>query len=59
LVKQLKMYTDAGVIGVRPFHPRFVEALTVLEDTASAFLTKQLTLDDTLKQAKEQLDGLK
>jgi trehalose/maltose transport system substrate-binding protein len=57
-VKQLKMYTDAGVIGVRPFHPHFVEALTILEDTASAYLTDQATLDDTLAQAKDQLAAL-
>jgi multiple sugar transport system substrate-binding protein len=55
LVKQMKMYTDAGVIGVRPFHPRFVEALTVIEDTAAAYLTKQMTLDESMKQAKDQL----
>ncbi len=58
LVKQLKMYTDAGVIGVRPFHPRFVEALTILEDTASAYLTNQISLDDSLTQAKTQLAQL-
>lgn len=59
LVKQMKMYTDAGVIGVRPFHPQFVEALTILEDTASAYLTDQMSLDDSMKQAKAQLDELK
>jgi ABC-type glycerol-3-phosphate transport system substrate-binding protein len=58
LVQQMKMYTDAGVIGVRPFHPQFVEALTILEDTASAYLTKQINLDDALKQAKDQLAAL-
>jgi ABC-type glycerol-3-phosphate transport system substrate-binding protein len=58
LVKQLKMYTDAGVIGVRPFHPRFVEALTILEDTAAAYLTNQISLDESLKQAKERLAQL-
>ncbi|MCS7259176.1 MAG: extracellular solute-binding protein [Anaerolineae bacterium] len=58
LVKQLKMYTDAGVIGVRPFHPRFVEALTILEDTAAAYLTHQISLDESLKQAKERLAQL-
>lgn len=58
LVKQLKMYTDAGVIGVRPFHPRFVEALTILEDTAAAYLTNQSSLDDSIKQAKDQLAKL-
>ncbi|MEJ2556239.1 MAG: extracellular solute-binding protein [Anaerolineae bacterium] len=55
LVKQMKMYTDAGVIGVRPFHPRFVEALTILEDTAAAYLTKQISLDESMTQAKDQL----
>jgi ABC-type glycerol-3-phosphate transport system substrate-binding protein len=59
LVKQMKMYTDAGVIGVRPFHPRFVEALTILEDTAAAYLTKQSSLEDSMKQAKDQLATLK
>jgi len=58
LVKQMKMYTDAGVIGVRPFHPRFVEALTVLEDTAAAYLTKQISLDESLSQAKSRLATL-
>ena len=58
LVKQMKMYTDAGVIGVRPFHPRFVEALTILEDTAAAYLTKQISLDQSLSQAKSRLSAL-
>ncbi len=58
LVKAMKMYTDAGVIGVRPFHPRFVEGLTILEDTAAAYLTKQTSLDAAMKQAKDQLAKL-
>jgi ABC-type glycerol-3-phosphate transport system substrate-binding protein len=58
LVKQMKMYTDAGVIGVRPFHPRFVEALTVLEDTAAAYLTKQVSLDESMNAAKAGLAKL-
>jgi len=58
LVQQMKMYTDAGVIGVRPFHPKFVQALTVLEDTAAAYLTKQISLDQSLSQAKSQLAAL-
>lgn len=58
LVQQLQMYTDAGVIGVRPFHPRFVEALTVIEDNASAYLTNQMSLDDTLDQTRAQLEDL-
>jgi ABC-type glycerol-3-phosphate transport system substrate-binding protein len=58
LVELMKMYTDAGVIGVRPHHPRFVEALTIIEDTASAFLTDQVSLDESLQQAKDQLAKL-
>jgi len=58
LVQSLKTYTDAGVIGVRPHHPRFVEALTVLEDTAAAYLTNQISLDESLQQARDQLAGL-
>lgn len=58
LVKQMKMYTDAGVIGVRPFHPQFVEALTILEDTAAAYLTNQMSLDESMTQAKDQLAQL-
>ncbi len=58
LVQMLKMYSDAGVVGVRPHHPKFVEALTVLEDTAAAFLTDQISLDDSLEQAQNQLASL-
>jgi hypothetical protein len=43
---------------VRPFHPRFVEALTIIEDTAAGFLTDQTSLDDSLAQAKDQLAKL-
>lgn len=55
VVKAMNMYTDAGVIGVRPFHPQFVEALTILEDAASAYLTKQISIDEALKQTRNQL----
>jgi len=58
LVKAMNMYTDAGVIGVRPFHPQFVEALTILEDNASAYLTNQIDIDAALKQTQDQLATL-
>ncbi len=58
LVQALNMYTDANVIGVRPHHPQFVEALTILEDTAAAYLTNQTSLEDSMKQAKDQLATL-
>lgn len=58
LVQALNMYTDADVIGVRPHHPQFVEALTILEDTAAAYLTNQTSLEESMKQAKDQLATL-
>jgi ABC-type glycerol-3-phosphate transport system substrate-binding protein len=58
VAKMMKMYTDAGVIGVRPHHPKFLDALTILEDTATAFLSNQIKLDESLKQAKERLAQL-
>jgi multiple sugar transport system substrate-binding protein len=58
LVKALNTYTDANVIGVRPHHPQFVEALTILEDTAAAYLTNQTSLEESMKQAKDQLAAL-
>jgi len=57
-VQTLKMYTDADIIGVRPHHPQFVEALTILEDTAAAYLTNQMSLEESMKQAKDQLATL-
>jgi len=58
LVQQLKMYTDAGVLGVRPHHPKFVEALTIIEDTAAAYLTGQISVDESMSQASDQLAEL-
>jgi ABC-type glycerol-3-phosphate transport system substrate-binding protein len=57
-VQTLKMYTDANIIGVRPHHPQFVEALTILEDTAAAYLTNQIGLEESMQQAKDQLATL-
>ena len=59
LAKLMKMYTDAGAIGVRPYHPRFFEAITILEDTAAAFLSNQIKLDESLQQAKDRLAQLR
>jgi ABC-type glycerol-3-phosphate transport system substrate-binding protein len=58
LVQALNMYTEADVVGVRPHHPQFVEALTILEDTAAAYLTQQISLEESMQQAKDQLAGL-
>lgn len=54
----LQMYSDANVLGVRPFHPRFVEALTIIEDTAASYLTDQITLEESVAQAKQLLADL-
>jgi ABC-type glycerol-3-phosphate transport system substrate-binding protein len=54
----LKTYSDAGVIGVRPFHENFVDALTIMEESASAYLTNQISLDEALEQAESRLARL-
>ncbi|MBI5955011.1 MAG: extracellular solute-binding protein [Chloroflexi bacterium] len=58
VVKLMKMYTDAGVIAVRPYHPRFVEATTILENTAADFLFNQIKLDESLSRTKNMLAQL-
>jgi ABC-type glycerol-3-phosphate transport system substrate-binding protein len=54
----LKMYSDAGVIGTRPFHEKFVEAVAAVEDAASSYLSDQISLDDAVEQTKSRLAGL-
>jgi len=56
--KLMKMYSDAGVVGIRPYHPRFFEAITILEDTATDFLADKIKLDESLNQAKSRLAQL-
>ena len=54
----LKMYSDAGVIGTRPFHEKFVEAVAAVEDAASSYLSDQISLDDAVEQTKSRLATL-
>ncbi len=54
----LKMYSDAGVIGTRPFHEKFVEAVAAVEDAASSYLSDQISLDDAVEQTKTRLAAL-
>lgn len=54
----LKMYSDAGAIALRPFHPQFVEALTIIETTASSYLTDQIDIETSMQQAADQLAAL-
>jgi multiple sugar transport system substrate-binding protein len=54
----LKMYSDAGAIGIRPFHENFVEALSILEESASAYFTDQIDLDTAMSQAQSRLERM-
>lgn len=58
LAKYLKMYTDASVIATRPFHHKYTEAVAVLENITSAFLTHQISLEEALKVAKQRMSAL-
>lgn len=58
LAKYLRMYSTAGVIGTRPFHPRFLEATAVVEDLASAYLTNQISLDDVIERGRSRMRAL-
>ncbi|MEM7133024.1 MAG: substrate-binding domain-containing protein [Chloroflexota bacterium] len=58
MAKHLKEYTDAGIIGNRPFHPKFSEASTKLDEAASAFLTQQISLEECLQQGQDAMAAL-
>ena len=54
----MAMYSDAEVIKTRPFHPKVLEAGTVLEDIASAYLTNQISLDEAMDRAQQRIGDL-
>ncbi len=58
MAKYLKMYSDAGVIGTRPFHPKFVEASTKIDESATAYLTKQISIDQAMQQVQDAMKTL-
>lgn len=58
IVAAMGAYAEAGVPAARPFHPRVAEAQTIVDDAASQFLTKQLSLSDALKFGQEQIAAL-
>jgi len=58
MARYLRMYSKAGVIGSRPFHPKFMEAKSIVEDLASAYLTNQISLDEVIKRGKERMKAL-
>lgn len=58
LAKYLNMYMDAGVITTRPFHKKYTEVVTILENLSSAFLTNQISLNNTVSLARERISRL-
>jgi ABC-type glycerol-3-phosphate transport system substrate-binding protein len=58
IVTAMGVYADAGVPAARPYHPKVAEAQTVVDDAASQFLTKQLSLADALKYGQDQIAAL-
>lgn len=58
IAKYMAMYSDAGVISTRPFHPNFMEAGSILEDIASAYLTNQISLDEAMRRAQQRINDL-
>lgn len=59
MARYLKWYSDAGVIGTRPFHSNMREAANILEEVASAYLTEQISLDEAIKRAQDGIRALK
>lgn len=58
IAKYMAWYSEEGVIKTRPFHPRFLEAGTILEDIASAYLTNQISLDEAVRRAEQRIGDL-
>ncbi len=58
IVTAMGVYAEAGVPAARPFHSRVAEAQTIVDDAASQFLTKQLSLADALKYGQDQIKAL-
>ncbi|HIC87845.1 MAG TPA: sugar ABC transporter substrate-binding protein [Anaerolineae bacterium] len=58
LAVYMKQYSDAGVPYPRPFHPKVAEAQNVVDDVASLYLSKQISLAEAMKQGKERIAAL-
>ena len=56
--RYLKLYTDAGIITTRPHHPKFMEALAIVENAVSAFLSNQIKFGKTIQLIKDQIELL-
>lgn len=58
IAEYMGLYSDANVVKTRPFHPKFMEADTILEDIASAYLTNQIDIDEALSRARQRIGDL-
>lgn len=59
LAKYLKRYLNAGIVSTRPYHSRrYIEAVTKIENIASAYLTNQISLKEAMVIAKSKIDLL-
>ena len=59
LAKYLKMYLNAGIVSTRPYHSRrYIEAVTKIENIASAYLTNQVSLKKAMRTAKRKIELL-
>jgi len=56
--KYLKMYTDADAIATRPYRHKFMEAVAVIENAASAFLSDQIKFNQAMHLIKKQLQPI-
>lgn len=58
LAVHMQQYADAGVPSPRPFHPKVAEAQAVVDDVASLYLSKQISLAEAMQQGKERIKAL-
>ncbi len=56
--KYLKMYTDADAIATRPYRHKFMEAVAVIENAASAFFSDQIKFNQAMHLIKKQLQPI-
>ena len=54
----LNSYVAADAFAARPFHPQLVAAQGVVEDTAHAYWTGQMSIDDAMAFCKSQIAAL-
>ena len=58
LVPYMQMYSDAGALVPRPYHPKKSDAEVAVDDVSQLYLTKQLSLEEALQQGKDRIAAL-